>query len=414
MLQIAQGQLQLSREAFDWYQGIYDRDLKPAQEQDQAMRQQMIQSFLTDSALQREFAREQNEYFMQRVRPLGDRVIQDAESYDSAENIARRQGIAGAAVTQAFSNARDQAARDLQRRGLNPNSGAFAKLNERLANAQALSESGARTNAAFTTIDQANAMRANAYGLMQGIPSQAAAYYGLSNNALNSAGGQSLAGMEGMRSNAALGGQGFGLAGQLNSSAGNLYGQYAQLQNQTFDTQMRLLSSMGQAAGMAIGYSSSKDMKEGKRPVEEGKALKGIKRLDIESWNYKGDREKHVGPYAEDFRQEFGVGTGKTIAVQDAIGVTMKAVQDLAEEVEELKAKKGGIRKANGGKVHKGRGPVRGPGGPIDDKVPAMLSDGEYVLPADTVQKLGVKNLDALVKRTHVPAAVQRGLRRKK
>jgi hypothetical protein len=37
-----------------------------------------------------------------------------------------------------------------------------------------------------------------------------------------------------------------------------------------------------------------------------------------------------------------------------------------------------------------------------------MLSNGEYVLPADTVKKIGVKKLDKVVKETHTPAAVQR------
>jgi hypothetical protein len=54
------------------------------------------------------------------------------------------------------------------------------------------------------------------------------------------------------------------------------------------------------------------------------------------------------------------------------------------------------------------KGKVTGPGGPVDDKIPAMLSDGEYVLPADTVKAVGVKKLDKLVKKTHTPAATQR------
>lgn len=49
-------------------------------------------------------------------------------------------------------------------------------------------------------------------------------------------------------------------------------------------------------------------------------------------------------------------------------------------------------------------GKVRGPGGPTDDKVgPVMLSDGEYVLPADTVRHVGKENLDALRDATHQP-----------
>lgn len=65
---------------------------------------------------------------------------------------------------------------------------------------------------------------------------------------------------------------------------------------------------------------------------------------------------------------------------------------------------------ADGGSTKRlGRGgKVSGPGGPVDDKIPAMLSDGEYVLPADTVKAVGVKKLDKLVKKTHTPAATQR------
>jgi hypothetical protein len=55
-----------------------------------------------------------------------------------------------------------------------------------------------------------------------------------------------------------------------------------------------------------------------------------------------------------------------------------------------------------------GAGGVRGPGGPVDDKIPAMLSDGEYVLPADTVKAIGKKNIDKVVDKTHTPASVQR------
>lgn len=65
-------------------------------------------------------------------------------------------------------------------------------------------------------------------------------------------------------------------------------------------------------------------------------------------------------------------------------------------------------KKADGGGIHKGPGGVRGPGGPVDDQIPAMLSDGEYVLPADTVQAIGKDKLDKVVKKTHTPAEVQR------
>ena len=47
-------------------------------------------------------------------------------------------------------------------------------------------------------------------------------------------------------------------------------------------------------------------------------------------------------------------------------------------------------------------GDVKGPGGPVDDKVgPVMLSNKEYVLPADTVDAIGRENLDAMRAATH-------------
>lgn len=49
-------------------------------------------------------------------------------------------------------------------------------------------------------------------------------------------------------------------------------------------------------------------------------------------------------------------------------------------------------------------GHVRGPGSGTSDSIPARLSDGEFVLPADTVRKVGMKSLRDLVDMTHKPS----------
>ena len=46
-------------------------------------------------------------------------------------------------------------------------------------------------------------------------------------------------------------------------------------------------------------------------------------------------------------------------------------------------------------------GKVKGPGTARSDSIPARLSKGEYVLPADTVKKVGVQNLEQLRADTH-------------
>ena len=64
----------------------------------------------------------------------------------------------------------------------------------------------------------------------------------------------------------------------------------------------------------------------------------------------------------------------------------------------ELGLKDGGIM---GG--FKPGGLIRGPGTETSDSIPARLSAGEYVLPADTVKAVGVDQLDALREATHKP-----------
>lgn len=57
---------------------------------------------------------------------------------------------------------------------------------------------------------------------------------------------------------------------------------------------------------------------------------------------------------------------------------------------------------ANGGRVRP-RGFVAGKGTGTSDSIPARLSNGEYVLPADTVKAVGVEALDSLRAATHAP-----------
>jgi hypothetical protein len=52
----------------------------------------------------------------------------------------------------------------------------------------------------------------------------------------------------------------------------------------------------------------------------------------------------------------------------------------------------------------KSGGKVDGPGGPTADQVPAMLSDGEFVIPADVVKKLGTERFEKMISKHHKPS----------
>jgi len=61
-------------------------------------------------------------------------------------------------------------------------------------------------------------------------------------------------------------------------------------------------------------------------------------------------------------------------------------LDQMSEEV--LTAKTGGVVGLALGGLEK-RGMVYGPGGPKDDKIPAMLSNGEFVMTAEAVDNAG-------------------------
>ena len=88
--------------------------------------------------------------------------------------------------------------------------------------------------------------------------------------------------------------------------------------------------------------ASSKTYKYDNEPANN--VLEAVKKLPIEKWRYRSDiketqgldNKKHLGPYAEDFKQLFGVGDGVTINVLDALGVALAAIKELSAKVDEL------------------------------------------------------------------------------
>ncbi len=88
---------------------------------------------------------------------------------------------------------------------------------------------------------------------------------------------------------------------------------------------------------------SAKRLKKYKRPTRP--LLAAVEMLPVERWKYKkgvADEGEHIGPYAEDFRELFGVGDGETINVIDALGVCLKAIQELSAKVNELESRAAG------------------------------------------------------------------------
>lgn len=82
---------------------------------------------------------------------------------------------------------------------------------------------------------------------------------------------------------------------------------------------------------------SARAAKSDVEPVDPRDALEGVRDLEIATWNYDGqdDSVRHMGPMAEDFHDEFGLGGDRErIANVDADGVAFAAIQGLAKELD--------------------------------------------------------------------------------
>jgi hypothetical protein len=87
---------------------------------------------------------------------------------------------------------------------------------------------------------------------------------------------------------------------------------------------------LGGLGGAAMGMFSFSDrgMKEDIRPVRT-RVSRALRRLPISTWRYKGDDTRHIGPMAQDFQKQFGVGDGKRIHLVDVMGVLLSSMKDL-------------------------------------------------------------------------------------
>lgn len=104
----------------------------------------------------------------------------------------------------------------------------------------------------------------------------------------------------------------------------------------SYNSMMGGLATLGAAA---IPLMCSPAFKQNGRPVSE--ILPRIEMLKVEAWDYKpgiGDGQTHIGPYADQFRDLFGVGNGVMINPVDAFGVCLLGIKELLARVEHLEA----------------------------------------------------------------------------
>lgn len=270
--------------------------------------------------------------------PLQDQYIADAQKAMNpatmAANAEKRSSEAVADVRQQFAQQRGADTRRLTAMGVSPDSGRFIAANRGLGTAEALAAAGASNIGRRQSIaeDEAKAetMRANAINLGSGLAVNPM-------DSIRTSNGATQAGYEG-----AMGG----------------YRQQASLLQADYNSRMDAynsrmggiqagLGALGSIAGALpagawAGILSSKGYKEDKKPAKD--TLSAVRKMPVETWKYKegiadGGASRHVGPYAEDFHKATGIGDGKTIPMQDMLGLTLGAIQDLDRKVSKMEAR---------------------------------------------------------------------------
>ena len=379
-------------------------------EAQQPFYQRMVNANIEGQNLSMQLARDSAQD-RQKYRALEDTMVSDAMNQDKSTYRNTLAGRAASDVEQATSTARASASRNLERMGINPNAARFADLNNQITLQSAATKAGAMTNARLSADNIVDAKRMNAISIGRNLPATQLSAIGTGSQVGNS--NATLFNQQSVPMNQGFAGamSGYANANQGQASIGNMMNQGYQNQLAAFNADNAGMNMLGQVvgAGAQMFMMSSEDYKKDKTPIKDGDALGAVRNMPVESWDYKtgiADGGSHVGPYAEDFKRETGLGNGRAIPMQDAIGLTMRAVQDLDRKIDALGLKGKAPKKMKNGGI------VEGPGTGTSDSVnaenvdtgqPIRLSNGEYVLPEDTVRKVGKQALDKLVRETHTP-----------
>lgn len=277
-------------------------------------------------------------------KPVEDQFVQEASNYGSQAQQDAAAATAVADVQSASAQSRAMAQREAASMGVNPNSGRFAGISRAGEMGTALASAGAANNARTAVRDKGLALKADVVNMGRGLPTQSAQAAGLGLGAGSSAVGLNQNTNQQYLASTNIMGQGFqgqmsgygGMGSLLNAQYGNQINAWQAQQQANAANASGIGSFLGGITGLIF---SDENVKEDKKPIEEGKALEAVKSMPVEEWTYKpgvADEGRHVGTYAQDFQASTGRGDGKTIPVQDAIGITMKAVQDLDAKVEKM------------------------------------------------------------------------------
>lgn len=187
-----------------------------------ALNTQVIEQQMATQAQSNAWAQEDRSRYKSVFQPLEDEFIKTANEYASPEKQEEAAAEARSAVMQSAEMQRQSSERQMASMGVSPESGRFAGISRAQDMNTALATAGAQNGARQMIRDKGIALRGDAINMGKGLPSSAAAAYGIGLNAGNSAVGNNASGNANFYANQGIMNSGFGGAIGANNSAGGM------------------------------------------------------------------------------------------------------------------------------------------------------------------------------------------------
>lgn len=227
-MSILDQQMALVREVLDFNRQSYEEQRARQAELD-VLNKEVVGLNLDLARKNAARADETHDFYMNVGRPMVQRTFDDANNWDSAQELNNVSARARASVQKEFDASQQQNNRMLARMGIAPNSGRFAALNNQIAMQRASGITGATTAAVEGRKKEAVGLRQQASNLAQGFPAQSlgqgAQASGTSSNATNVAADNANRALTTASTALAGMGQGAGIMGNVANGYGNIVNQ---------------------------------------------------------------------------------------------------------------------------------------------------------------------------------------------
>lgn len=448
-VELAREQMGLSREQFAFFQRQSLEELGFAREQAAQMlglqeralasgdRMNAIGERVANSQIglmdqARDFASRDRARWERTFIPLQDRFIEDAESFNTE---ARREMEAGRAMVDVQRQAEAQRANAdarLSSMGLDPSQFRSASIANMLGAQTAAAGALQGNNARRAVEDKGRALRADAINLGMGLPAQATQAIGVSSGAgsaavgaAGAAGQQQLAGIgtaAGLSSGAAnlrsgalgqmgaltgspmqwaqMGSGNMGQAGNMFNNAGATLTQGYSNAMTRYNAQQQGMSNMlGMAGGLMGMFAGGGEVDIPAMGLERD--VIDLPREDFSKLGMQASKSLRASTpkptsglkVQPTLRDRITSGIDRFNAGRDRVMGSMGAMPEYDTSVQQILRP---IALAGGGRA-RGALPVR----QVRDEIPAMLAEGEYVVPADVVRAVGIEKLDKMVAKYH-------------